>query len=337
MNKALSADPAAQFVSGAAATIYLAARSVDRLSEARRLAASFLAGNGADASKALRGIHPDVIELLPPEGKEMIGIAQVREAIRSAQFTPTQADHKVCLIPSAEALTIEAANALLKILEEPPRGLQFVLLADHPSDLLPTIVSRSRVVRLPAASAAQAIERLSAAGHDPECADWVVRLPLRDGDWDRLPNASEDVRRLVAMKTADVADRDMPGLIAACLGDDPILRRQGILRVMLCIANRDEDLLTIGVRILSSQTREVLAQFLGEVLRVAFDMIRQASRRASLRDDLADRVLETIGVRQLHAFGLALDEAHRSWALYGPIEGILVSLFLMPKGEDHGG
>jgi hypothetical protein len=32
-----------------------------------------------------------------------------------------------------------------------------------------------------------------------------------------------------------------------------------------------------------------------------------------------------------------LDEAHRSWALYGPIEGILVSLFLMPKGEDHGG
>jgi hypothetical protein len=337
MNKALSADPAAQFVSGAAATIYLAARSLDRVSEARRLAASFLAGNGADAAKALRGIHPDVIELLPPEGKETIGIAQVRDAIRSAQFTPTQADHKVCLIPSAEALTTEAANALLKILEEPPRGLQFVLLAEHPSDLLPTIVSRSRLVRLPAASVAQAIERLNAAGHDTECADWIVRLPLRDGDWDRLPDASDDVRRLVAMKTADVADRDMPALIAACLGDDPILRRQGILRVMLCIANRDEDLLTIGVRILSSQTREVLSQFLGDMLRVAFDMIRQASRRASLRDDLADRVLETIGVPQLHAFCLALDEAHRSWALYGPIEGILVSLFLMPKGEDHGG
>ena len=70
----------------------------------------------------LRGAHLDLIELSAPEGKERIGIAQVREVIHQAQFAPMQAAQKVCLLPRAEQLTMEAANALLKVLEEPPHG-----------------------------------------------------------------------------------------------------------------------------------------------------------------------------------------------------------------------
>ena len=132
---------------GIGASLFLVPATADRLVLGRTLAAPLLSSSSQEVERAkLRG-HPDLLELVAPDGKERIGIAQVRDLIRSAQFSPVQGDRKVCLIPRAEALTPEASNALLKIVEEPPRGLAFVLLADHPSDLLPTIVSRSRVVR----------------------------------------------------------------------------------------------------------------------------------------------------------------------------------------------
>jgi len=120
----------------------------DRIPEGRRRASLLLARSPQEEHLVLRGAHPDLIELSAPEGKEKIGIAQVREVIHQAQFAPTQARQEVCLLPRAEQLTMEAANALLKVLEEPPRGLVFLFLAENPGDLLATIVSRSQVIHM---------------------------------------------------------------------------------------------------------------------------------------------------------------------------------------------
>ena len=335
MNPATPSEPTPT-VPQAAATIYLVSRSVDRLSEGRRLASSVVSTCESDTSKAVRGIHPDVIELSPPEGKERIGIGQVREVIRSAQFTPVQSACKVCLIAKAEGLTIEAANALLKILEEPPRGLRFILLAEHPSDLLPTIVSRSRLIRIPVASVSQIADRLINASYDEEQAQWITRLVLRDGELDSLLASPIDVPQLLASTATALEKADVDAVIDATMSSDPIMRRQGLLAMLKRMAIRDGELLTLGIRMLAAQTRETIAQLLHDLLVVSFDLVRSASQSHSLSDPLAEQVLANLGSRRLHEFCFALDEAHRSLAVYGPVEGILLSLFLTSEGETHG-
>jgi DNA polymerase III gamma/tau subunit len=320
----------------AAATIYLVSRSVDRLSEGRRLAASVVARHESDTSKAIRGVHPDVIELSPPEGKERIGIGQVREVIRSAQFAPVQSECKVCLIAKAEGLTLEAANALLKILEEPPRGLRFILLAEHPSDLLPTIVSRSRLIRMPVASTLQIFERLVAAGYTDAHAQWIARLALRDGELDQLLGSPVDIPRSVAETTTSLSTADIGAIIDATLASSPVVRRQALLLLMKRMASRDGELFTVGLRTLAAQAREILAQLLHDLLAISFDLVRSVHQTESFCDPLAEEVRASLGIHRLHQFCFAVDEAHRSLAVYGPVEGILLCLFLMLEGETHG-
>ena len=294
-----------------------------------------ISSSAEDASKVLRGTHPDVLELLPPDGKERIGIRQVRDVIRSAQFAPSQAPYKVCTIPTAEALTIEAANALLKILEEPPRNLRFVLLAAHPSDLLPTIVSRSRLVRPAASARAEASERLVRAGYDPDDARWLAELPLHDGELDRLAASPQDLAAAAAAAAHVLEAAGMADLIAASLGEEPLLRRQSLLILLNRVASRDPDLLTEGVRLLAGQERDVLVRFLRDLLLVSVDIVRCAVRAPRRRDDLADRVRESFGVARLRRFCVGVDRAHQSLCVYGPTEGILLSLFLS-SGEELG-
>jgi len=311
----------------ATASILLVSPSTDRLSEARRVAASMLACSDDEAGKVTRGTHPDVLELLAPEGKERIGILQIREVIRSAQFAPSQAPFKVCVIPFAEALTVEAANALLKILEEPPRGLRFALFAEHPSDLLPTIVSRSRLVRA-SSSLVACHERLIEAGYESSDAERIARLPLHGGELERLLGSPRNLLESATLASERLAAADTHDILEACLGDDPVVRRQGMLCALDRVATRNPDLLTEGVRILANQDREVLDRFLRDLLIVGFDLVRDAFRPSQRRDDLADRVRASFGVDRLRSFCLAVDRSHRSLAVYGPVEGILVSLFL---------
>lgn len=335
MNSAIPTNSMKQPARNASATIYLVSKSADRLSEGRRLAADVVAASESDISKALRGTHPDVIELSPPEGKERIGIGSVRDAIRAAQFAPVQSLCKVCLIANAEGLTIEAANALLKILEEPPRGLQFILLAEHPSDLLPTIVSRSRLIRVPVASPAQLAARLCEAGYEAPDAEWLARLSLRDGEFERLLLSRRDIQADLSAADETLSQADITGIVDACLGDDPILRKQGFLQLLMKVASRDAELLCVGVRVLGAQTRETLGRFLHECLLTVVDVIRSAHITPALGDPMTDLVRGTLGINWLHELSFALDEAHRSMAVYGPVEGILLSLFLTSKGETH--
>ncbi len=95
--------------------------------------------------KYIKGIHPDV-EILSPQGKN-IKIGQIRDLERKLRFIPLEAPKRLILIPQAEYLSREAANALLKSLEEPPPYTLFILIARSTDYLLPTIVSRTQVIR----------------------------------------------------------------------------------------------------------------------------------------------------------------------------------------------
>ena len=91
--------------------------------------------------KVMEGLHPDFITVDDPE-KKTVSVDLIRQARADMYVQPNESDHKIYLLPRAQDMRTEAQNALLKILEEPPKYGVFILLTDHPERLLPTVRSR---------------------------------------------------------------------------------------------------------------------------------------------------------------------------------------------------
>jgi len=91
--------------------------------------------------------HPDVLILPPDPPQLLIKLGQVRTLIQRAHYLPAEAPRRIFIVTSASMMK-EAANSLLKILEEPPATVHIFILAENPGELLPTIRSRCATVRL---------------------------------------------------------------------------------------------------------------------------------------------------------------------------------------------
>jgi DNA polymerase-3 subunit delta' len=104
----------------------------------------------ADASQALLQGHQEYLRYVTPDNKGTIAISQVRELIAFFQLkVPGTADiRRMAIIEQAQAMTREAQNALLKLLEEPPADSVLLLTAERPQELLATIRSRVQTIHL---------------------------------------------------------------------------------------------------------------------------------------------------------------------------------------------
>ena len=91
--------------------------------------------------------HPDVLILPPDPPQLLIKLGQIRTLIERSHYLPAEAPKRIFILTSA-AMMKEAANSLLKILEEPPDTVHIFILAENPGELLPTIRSRCGMVRL---------------------------------------------------------------------------------------------------------------------------------------------------------------------------------------------
>jgi DNA polymerase-3 subunit delta' len=89
--------------------------------------------------------HPDVGMVVAP--KRLLLVDQMRQIEREANFRPFEGKARVFLIEDADKLNDSSANALLKVLEEPPHTSHIVLLTSRPAMLLPTILSRCQMIR----------------------------------------------------------------------------------------------------------------------------------------------------------------------------------------------
>ncbi len=98
--------------------------------------------------KAAENIHPDIIEISVPEGKQVIPVNLIRELRQGAYILPNEAAVKVVILQEANRMNAEGQNALLKILEEPPGHVLFILTCENRALLLPTIRSRTQIVTL---------------------------------------------------------------------------------------------------------------------------------------------------------------------------------------------
>ena len=121
--------------------------------------------------------HPDVHLVMPGGASDQIKIEDSRSLIGRIALRPFSARFQVAILDGADRLTEEAANSLLKALEEPSPHTRFLLLATHLSHCLPTIVSRCQLIRchpLPR----EAVQRIVMQAHtgDSRVAEAVARV-----------------------------------------------------------------------------------------------------------------------------------------------------------------
>jgi DNA polymerase III subunit delta' len=109
--------------------------------------------------------HPDVLILPPDPPQLLVKLGQVRTLIERAHYLPGEAPRRIFIVTSASMMK-EAANSLLKILEEPPETVHIFLLAENPGELLPTIRSRAALVRLGALPTEEIESLLAQRRHD---------------------------------------------------------------------------------------------------------------------------------------------------------------------------
>ena len=99
-------------------------------------------GSCKSCSMAQSSNHPDIITVTPEDNKKSITVNKARELRADAFVKPHSAEKKVYIIDRAEHMREDAQNALLKVLEEPPRAVVFIIITTSRTELLETIVSR---------------------------------------------------------------------------------------------------------------------------------------------------------------------------------------------------
>jgi DNA polymerase-3 subunit delta' len=248
--------------------------------EARRLACRLLCPGGdpgATCESCRRvgaGLHPDLF-LVAPEGVA-IRIDRVREALQFAAGRPYEAPRRVAIVTRADRLGLEAANALLKALEEPGSKLHWILTTTSAEALLPTIRSRCTLARLrtPPAGSAR-----TGAGPDEDARDLELLAGGPDAPEGFDLEAARELRaRTVEALEAGLRRGDLPALL--CLADELARReRQGARLLAELLA--DAALLALPEGGEFARHRAVAGRLSSVVRGVAPDLLRAAALRAA--------------------------------------------------------
>jgi DNA polymerase-3 subunit delta' len=252
-------------------------------------------------TRIARGVHGDVAIVEPGE-TGAIKVDQVREAIERAAYRPFEGRRRLVILDEADAILVEAQNALLKTLEEPPPASSFVLVTARPDVLLPTVRSRCqrlRFGRLAPAEIAQAlIDRHGFSDSDAHAAasaaDGSVGVALEEASDDLAAARDAAAGLLQGVATATDPKRRLDsakllvGSGAASVDRDELARRLRALASLLrdlgallsgaderCLANADLKPLLRRLSSAFSADRTIAA--FGAVDRALFALERNGS------------------------------------------------------------
>ena len=227
------------------------------------------------------GRHPDLHWLFPEADKETISVEQVRDLIESLNLTAHRGGAKVVVVEPAEAMTIPAANALLKTLEEPAKN-SVLLLVSHRTGRLPaTVRSRCQQLKLGPPTAAAIAAWL---GVEPaavvEAERRVGRAPreiaaLLKGDNNLLFN---ELERLIADICEDRAD---PVAVAQAWAKDRPALVLGWLKRRLHDEARSRAVTDVSTRITVAPTATLHNAWRAVPVRTLFDLYERTEKLAN--------------------------------------------------------
>ncbi|GMQ97989.1 MAG: DNA polymerase III subunit delta' [Acidimicrobiia bacterium] len=303
------------------AYLFVGPSNVGKATAARRFAAALIGGNDKEAvRRAKEGLHPDLV-LVAPDGRTSITVDQARVIVSGAVLSPLEADRKVYLLEEASMLNDEAANALLKTIEEPIGSTTFVLVAESADDLPATIASRCRTIVFGRVSDEEVAAGLEAQGVDPQRAVEAARISGgRPGlavalatepavaafreSWigvpDRLTGHPGDAYRQVS----EVLEATEPLLAAVKRRQENEIEtryhgtdvpRQVIERQQRELSRASDALYVTGLELLASFYRDTAAAQLGAAVQntdVAVMSLTRVTAPEAIRN--VDRVLDTI-------------------------------------------
>ncbi|MDQ3940014.1 MAG: DNA polymerase III subunit delta' [Actinomycetota bacterium] len=296
--------------------------------------------------------HPDVHHIVP-EGP-LIPVDVIREnVIPEANRSPFEGRYKVFIIEEAERMNPAAQNSLLKTLEEPQPDTVFILISDREEDLLDTIRSRCRVVRMEPVPEERIVDLLEHEGASPEAALLAARLAQGDLErarhlafdadamerrrtWVRIPrrlsspvDAQEAAAEIVeearaAVKVYEKLQKPEVEELAEAMGE-----RRGTAQARNALAKRhkrelrrlEEEVLGDAMQSLGSFYRDILAARAGgEEGLTNLDLVDEIARWAS--SDIPDAALVAAMERCVSARAALLKNANVPLA----IEAALVEL-----------
>lgn len=113
------------------------------------------------AGRFLGEHRSNLLRLLADEGKKSVGVEQVRALASSLSTSSRGGERRLVLVNDRFSFGVQAQNTFLKILEEPPEGVFFLLLASSEDSFLPTIVSRTQTIKLSGPTEAEALNYLT--------------------------------------------------------------------------------------------------------------------------------------------------------------------------------
>jgi DNA polymerase III delta prime subunit len=236
-----------------------------------------------------RGIHPDVHLVSVSDERKLISAEQVRGVVTGASLRPYEGRSKVFILDPADATSITAANALLKTLEEPASDTVFLLLTRSSDLLLPTIRSRSQIVRIDESSVddsdagprqrSRLRREARASGTDPRHAE-ALATSLIDS-LDRYASQKETAALLFAAAAVASADdeRQSIAIYAGVLRDlaaldpaeslDPVkaARIQGAIPRERMLAAADLAVRALGRLVVNADARMLVEQSVAALAR----------------------------------------------------------------------
>lgn len=160
-------------------------------------------GDCSQCRKAMQGYHPDIAVFQPDEKSNIFRVDAVRQIIEDAYMKPNEAEHKVYILAGADRMNESAQNALLKILEEPPEYVVFILTAVSKSVMLSTILSRSVVVSLEGVSADDGARYICSIDEEIDYSTAKKTLELFGGNIGRATDSLKDSKTSELVKSCD--------------------------------------------------------------------------------------------------------------------------------------